>query len=163
MERLRPPSPSEGSSLDTLHPLPGTASLPALLEAVSSPGVLQEEVDALLQGLARPLASNESPRARADFLLAVLESRELLSLTGSKGRSVHLATVEALLDLGYPYALEVPPEALAEARREHSDSAPRDIPSAGIALTLSRRERGLTPRARATAGRACRSAPDRTS
>lgn len=111
--------------------------MPALLQAVSSPGVLQEEVDALLQGLARPLADPESPRARADFLLSVLESREILSLKGSDGRTVHLATVEALLDLGYPYALEVPPEAFAEARREHSDSAPRDIPIAGIAVALT--------------------------
>jgi hypothetical protein len=136
MERLRPPRPSEGASLDTIHPLPGRTPLPELLAAVSSPGVLQDEIDELLRGLARPLTENESPRARADFLLSVLESREAMGLKGSDGRSVGLATVEALLELGYPYALEVPPEALEAARRARGDALPRDRPRTGIAAAL---------------------------
>src|SRR5688572_4712972 len=111
MERLRTPEPSEGSSVDTLHALPGASTLPGLLQAVSAPGVIQEEVDALIRALALPLAEGESPRARADFLLSALETtQESGPLKGSDGRSLRVATVEALLALGYPYALEVPPE-----------------------------------------------------
>jgi hypothetical protein len=62
----------------------------------------------------------------------VLEDRDSAALKGSDGRTVLVAAVEALLELGYPYALEVPPEALAEAQRSREDSAPQDIPRAGI-------------------------------
>jgi hypothetical protein len=133
MERLRTPSPSEGSSVDTVHPLPNAAALRELLETVSSPGVLLEDVDLLIRTLARPLSESESPRARADLLLSVLETREAVDLKGSDGRTVRDAAVEALLNLGYPYALEVPPEALAQVQRAHADSGPRDIPRVGIA------------------------------
>jgi hypothetical protein len=136
MERLRTPRPSGEFTVDSVHPLPATPSLPALLAAVSSPGVLQEEVDALLRGLASPLAPDEAPRARADFLLSLLESREVVALQGSDGRTVRLAAVEALLALGYPYALEVPPEALEEAHRARKDATPRDIPGLGIAAAV---------------------------
>jgi hypothetical protein len=98
--------------------------------------VLQEEVDAMIRALALPLAENESPRARADFLLSVLEATQSSSLKGSDGRSLRVATVEALLALGYPYALEVPPEALDEVSRDREDNAPRDIPRVGIAAAV---------------------------
>src|SRR5689334_13391606 len=116
MERIRSPRPDQDSSLQTMGPLPTRASLPELLEAVRSPDVLRTEVDALLRGLARPLAEDETPRARADFLLSLIESQELRELQGSNGRTVRATAVKALLNLGYPYALEVPPEALAEAQ-----------------------------------------------
>jgi hypothetical protein len=132
MERLRTFAPSEDSPVETLHPLPGAPSLPELLAAVTSPGVLEEEVDALIRALALPLAGNEDPRARADFLLSVLETTQSSAPKGTGGRSLRVATVEALLSLGYPYALEVPPEALEEVERDRRENAPRDIPRAGI-------------------------------
>ena len=132
MERLRTAAPLEGSSVDTLHPLPSAPSLPELLTAVSSPGVLEEEVDLLIHALSLPLAGNEDPRARADFLLSVLEATQSSAPKGTDGRSLRVATVEALLSLGYPYALEVPPEALEEVERDRWANAPRDIPRAGI-------------------------------
>ncbi|HEX8703969.1 MAG TPA: hypothetical protein VF815_34375 [Myxococcaceae bacterium] len=132
MERLRTSGPSEGSSLETLHPLPGAPKLRELLATVTSPGVLPTEVEELIRALALPLAGNESPRDRADFLLSVLEIPQSSYLKGRDGRTLRVATVEALLALGYPYALEVPPEALEEARRDRVDNAPRKIPGMGF-------------------------------
>ena len=136
MERLRTPHSPEDSPLDTLHALPAAPPLQALLEAVSSPGVLQEEVDALVRALARPLTEEESPRARADFLHSVLEATRGLGLKASNGRNLRVITVEALLALGFPYALEVPPEVMDEVSRDRDDNAPRDIPRVGIAAAV---------------------------
>jgi hypothetical protein len=134
MERLRPPRPDQDSSLETIGPLPTRSSLAELLEAVRSPGVLRSEVDALLRGLARPLAEDETPRARADFLLSLIELQEMRELQASNGRTVRAAAVKALLDLGYPYALEVPPEALAEAQLP-LEASPQEIPIPGLIAT----------------------------
>lgn len=134
MERLRPPWPDQDSSLETIGPLPTRTSLAELREAVRSPGVLREDVDALLRGLVRPLAEDETPRARADFLLSLIEAQEMRELEGSNGRTVRAAAVKALLDLGYPYALEVPPEALAEAQLP-LEAKPQEIPIPGLIAT----------------------------
>jgi hypothetical protein len=134
MERLRSPRPDQDSSLETIRPLPTRSSLFELLEAVRSPGVLRTDVDALLRGLARPLAENETPRARADFLLLLIESPEMHELQGNDGRTVRAAAVQALLDLGYPYALELPPEALSEVQFRPKAAA-QEIPVAGLIAT----------------------------
>jgi hypothetical protein len=137
MERLRSPRLDQDPSLvETIGPLPTRASLPELLEEVRSPGVIQTDVDALMRGLARPLAEDEPPRARADLLLSLIESPEVGELKASNGRTLRCAAVQALLDLGYPYALEVPPEALAEVRL-HAEAAAREIPTAGLLATLT--------------------------
>jgi hypothetical protein len=136
MERLRSPRPAQDqdSGLETIGPLPTRTSLPELLEEVRSPGRLQTDVDALLRGLARPLAEDESPRARADFLLSLIESPEVGELQASNGRTLRAAAVRALLDLGYPYALEIPPEALSEAHLL-SEAAAQELPIAGLVAT----------------------------
>jgi hypothetical protein len=140
MERLRPPRPDQDASLETIGPLPTRVSLAELMEAVRSPGVLRTYVDAFLRGLVRPLAEDETPRARADFLLSLIESQEIGELQGSNGRTVRATAVKALLDLGYPYALEVPPEALAEARLPLEawlslEARPQEIPVPGLIAT----------------------------
>jgi hypothetical protein len=96
--------------------------------------MLRTDVDALLHGLARPLAEDEPPRARADFLLSLIESAAVSDLQGSDGRSVRTAAVRALLDLGYPYALEIPPEALSMVD-PLSEAGPQEIPIAGLIAT----------------------------
>jgi hypothetical protein len=88
------------------------------LEEVRAPGASRADVDALLRGLAGPLAQGKPARERADLLLALLQNEELRGLSGSDARPVRTAALEALLALGYPYALEVPPELLAELRPE---------------------------------------------
>ncbi len=90
-----------------------------LVEEARAPGAARPEIDALLAGLAQPLSSDASLRERADLLLSLIEDVRLASSTGSDGRTVRVAAIQALLALGYPYALEIPPEALeAKARDE---------------------------------------------
>ncbi|MBZ4419201.1 hypothetical protein K8638_22250 [Myxococcus sp. RHST-1-4] len=98
---------------------PRSTSLPELREALSSPGLIQAEVDALFAAIARPPAGDETLRARADFLLSLMElPEEARDRKGSDGRTVRAAAVEALMELGYPYALEVPPDVLEAVRLE---------------------------------------------
>ncbi|WP_224240638.1 hypothetical protein [Hyalangium gracile] len=137
MERVRPPRSLDEASPERMGPLPSTASLEVLLEVVRSPGVMKTDVDALLQGLARPLTEDVSPRARADFLLALIEDRDTGDMQGTKGLTVRAAAVKALLDLGYPYALELPPEALAEARHGDGDSPAVRLPLPGLIATFA--------------------------
>jgi hypothetical protein len=132
MERLRPPRSDADSVPETIGSLPGATSLATLLEAVRSPGVTMTNVDALLRGLGLPLAEGESPRARADFLLSVLDDQGISDLQGSDKRSVRAVTAQALMELGYPYALELPPEALADTHRSRWDLKGRDVPWAGL-------------------------------
>ncbi len=122
MERSQPP----GSPLEDLP------SLPVLLERARAPGAARREVDALLRGLALPLPPGEDARARADLLHDILEDRRVRAFTGSNGRRVAHATVDALEALGYPYALEIPPELLAEARAARPAPAPVPTPASAL-------------------------------
>lgn len=88
----------------------------ALLEEVRSPGAARAEVDALLSGLARPLGPGESARERADLLHEILGDEQIRDYTGRGGRKVEHVAVLQLVELGFPYALEVPPEQYAQAR-----------------------------------------------
>ncbi|MFP2911327.1 hypothetical protein ACLESD_41150 [Pyxidicoccus sp. 3LFB2] len=131
----RPPV-AEASEDASLAPWAPSQSLPELREAMSSPGIVQAEVDALFAAIARPLADDESPRARADFLQSLVDlPEEARERTGSDGRSVRAAAVEALLELGYPYALEVHPDVLEavrlEARRRTGGSGESGLASLG--------------------------------
>lgn len=122
MERVREaPAPHEESPPSLLQPPPELVrEARPLLEQLASlrePGVTTAQVDAFLAGLAAPRPSHEPPRVRADLMLDVLEDEWLCELTGSTGRRAGQVALEALLGLGYPYALEVTPEMLAQARR----------------------------------------------
>ncbi|WPB78107.1 hypothetical protein KYC5002_02930 [Archangium violaceum] len=88
----------------------------ALLEEVRSPGAARAEVDALLNGLARPLGPGESARERADLLHEILGDEQVRDYLGSGGRKVAHVAVLQWVELGFPYALEVPPEQYAQAR-----------------------------------------------
>lgn len=137
MERVRPPQHSDDSAPETIGPLPSTHSLAVLLNVVRAPGVLRTDVDALLQGLARPLAEDESPRSRADFLLSLIESNEVSDMVGSNGTPVRAAAVRSLLDMGYPYALEIPPEAFGGRRAGQDADLPQELPIPGLIATLA--------------------------
>ncbi|NPC51227.1 hypothetical protein D7X99_24625 [Corallococcus sp. AB032C] len=87
-----------------------------LLEEVRSPGMVRADIDALIVGLGRPPAPDEPLRERADLLLGLLDrSNPVGDYTGSGGMKVRHAAKEALLAMGYPYAMELPPE-LVEAK-----------------------------------------------
>jgi len=76
----------------------------------------REQVDALTAALTG-LAVAPS-RACADLLLRLLEEGKLQGLEDSRGRTARAAAVEALLGMGYPYALELAPEDLEHLRAE---------------------------------------------
>ena len=109
----------------------------ALLAEVRSPGVARAEVDALLRGLEGPLGPGESARERADLLHEILEDTQVRDYTGSGGRKVAHVAVLRWGELGFPYALEVPPELYAEARAAAGHGEPRPWEGG------SRREWGL--------------------
>lgn len=128
MERIRAVTAitSEESAPPEVIPLePGGAALLPLgerVEVVASPGVTREDVESLFQGLSAPLAPGESTRERANQLLRLLQDERLGELTGPDERPMRPAALEALIGLGFPYALEVPPDVLAEMR-----SGPREL------------------------------------
>ena len=114
MQRSRtgPPTSSSESGVASLpEALP---ALEVLIERARAPDAARAEVDELIAGLAQPLPPEQSPRERADLLLSLIEDKHLGDFTGTQGLTVRSAAVEALLALGYPYALEVPPDALEE-------------------------------------------------
>lgn len=129
MERIRAVTAAtaeESAPPEVVAVEPGAAALLSLrerVEVVTSPGVTREDVESLLDGLSAPLAPGESTRARANQLLRLLQDEALGELTGGPDdRQVRPAALEALIGLGFPYALEVPPDVLAEMR-----SGPREL------------------------------------
>lgn len=87
-----------------------------LLEQARAPDAGRHEADALLRAVALPPGPGEGARERAELLHDILEDERVRSFTGSDGRRVGHVAVLALSELGFPYALEVPPELFAEAR-----------------------------------------------
>lgn len=140
--RLRPTPRSSDSPAEeaSLAQWPQSTSLAELKEAMSSPGVIQAEVDALFAAIARPPADDEPPRARADFLHSLMElPEEARERKGSDGRTVRAAALEALMELGFPYALEVHPDVLEAVRGDAyggKDDALIRISRPAIAVTL---------------------------
>lgn len=122
MERIRAVTAAtaeESAPPDVIAVEPGAAALLPLSErvdVVASPGVTREDVVSLLDGLSAPLAPGESTRERANQLLRLLQDERLGELTGPDERQVRPTALEALIGLGFPYALEVPPDVLAEMR-----------------------------------------------
>ena len=121
----------------------GMPSLEVLLQEARAPGAVRAEVDALLVGLSQPLGPEHSPRERANLLLSIIEDERIRDFTGSDGRTVQRAAVQALMALGYPYALEIPPEALAEedfseqSERLHLLATPKGRAGFGIIATVA--------------------------
>ncbi|WP_223640263.1 hypothetical protein [Corallococcus sp. EGB] len=115
--RSAPPSSStdDGALADVPESIAAESSSPLalLMEEVRSPGMVRADIDALIVGLGRPPAPDEPPRERADLLLGLLDrSNPLGDYTGSGGMKVRHAAKEALLAMGYPYAMELPPDLL---------------------------------------------------
>ncbi|CAM3932945.1 hypothetical protein [Corallococcus exiguus] len=101
------------------QPRPAQPSLEAMTDAVRSPDATRADTDLLIASLRRAPTEEETSRARADLLLELLApDHPLGDRAGREGVTVRQAAKDALLDLGHPYALELPPEVLArEARR----------------------------------------------
>ena len=113
-----------GTVSEQLAPPGDLPALASLVQEVRAPGAGRAEVNALLEGLSQPLAPEHSPRERADLLLSLIGDELIASYTGSDGRTVRGAAIQALISLGYPYALELPPEALEARSREEPSVGP---------------------------------------
>ncbi|OJH40429.1 hypothetical protein [Cystobacter ferrugineus] len=132
MERLRStPStatfedvPSLPSSLEAPDTRPQALALSERLKALYSEDVTPHEVRSFVEGLPVPLGPDESARSRADLLLGVLEDERLCTLATPDGRQVGGAALEALQELGFPYALEVTPTMLARVREHQAAARP---------------------------------------
>ncbi len=94
-------------------------SLRERLERARRPGASISDVDDLIAGLS-PSAVTEAmtPREHADLLYDILRDLPLSRRTDRRGREVRHVASEALLALGYPYAMELPAEALPSPHRE---------------------------------------------
>ncbi|AKQ70227.1 hypothetical protein A176_007139 [Myxococcus hansupus] len=139
--------------MESLAPLSAPRSLTELRADMCSPGVIPAEVDTLFVEMARPVEGEAALRERADFLQSLMTLPGVGSQqTGSDGITVSTAAVETLLELGYPYALEVPPNLLERAREERDaqrrrkkkqqkeqqqkEQGAEPLPVAGIVVTL---------------------------
>ncbi|XXF78034.1 hypothetical protein P2318_34055 [Myxococcaceae bacterium GXIMD 01537] len=123
---------SAESEPETLPAPPPERPLAEWVEEVRGVGVVRADVDGLLAALARGPTGEETPRERADLLIALLGDTRLRDFTGSDGRTVRAAAAQALIDLGYPYALELPPDALPPL----DDLSERRPASTGARLAL---------------------------
>ncbi|RKG95278.1 hypothetical protein D7X74_42095 [Corallococcus sp. CA047B] len=92
------------------------SALKDLLEEVRSPAATRSDVYLLVDALGRAPAAEEPHRARADLLLHLMaRDNPVGDYTGRNGKTVRHAARDALLALGFPYALEVPPELMGQA------------------------------------------------
>ncbi|RYZ36847.1 MAG: hypothetical protein EOO71_30240 [Myxococcaceae bacterium] len=108
-----------------------------LLEAMRSPAANRSDIDAFIAAMGRPPTADEQPRARADELLALMaRDNPLGDYKGRDGTKVRHAAKSALLALGYPYALELPPE-LLDSPRPRARSRPYTGPGVeGVIASL---------------------------
>lgn len=119
---------------------PGAPMLQAQLEEALAQ---LEHPDADRQELAGRLnhalltAPKDGGRPLADVLLRALESGRLSELVGPDGRSCRAAAAEALISLGYPYALELSPEDLDHLRQEGSPRTPAPYLLSGLGIVAA--------------------------
>lgn len=103
-----------------------------LISRVSASALNDDEVKTLAEGL-RGL-SRARDRGAAQLLLEALD-RPQLGLYREDGMSLRTLATEALVDMGHPFALEVPPEALEEAAQDRADrERRRTFPWTGLGL-----------------------------
>lgn len=124
MERVRPEgvttAPEVVPSLAAVDQPQGAPQLDAFARDARLPG---SEGRAALSALHAALASLAPAEASGRALLALLDQGAFHQLVGDDGTPTRVLAVEALLRLGYPWALEVHPDELAwyratvEARR----------------------------------------------
>ena len=114
-ERTREGAPPPGAPDAAAKPHQRLPRLVAIATSEPDPGARQRLVHELIEALVAMRApGDEAAEARA--LLAHLESRQLRGLKDDAGRDAHREAVETLLSLGFPHALHVSPEDLAQYR-----------------------------------------------
>ncbi|MBZ4333405.1 hypothetical protein [Corallococcus sp. AS-1-12] len=104
-----------------------------MADAVRSPDATRADTDLLIAALGQAPTGAETPRARADLLLALMAPGQPLGgRAGREGVTVRQAAKDALMALGHPYALELPPELVGR------DARPRTRPGGfGVAVATA--------------------------
>ncbi|WP_426749382.1 hypothetical protein [Myxococcus sp. Y35] len=97
-------------------PLPVLVLIEQAQQARGLPEAHRHAVAERLNAQLARMAQAGGDRLVADTFLRLLERGQLEGLVDAKGRSCRAAAVEALLSLGFPYALEVRPEDLEHLR-----------------------------------------------
>ncbi|RKH45549.1 hypothetical protein, partial [Corallococcus sicarius] len=111
-----PAPPTADETTDAPQPVAAETAeafppLAALLAEVKSPGMVRADIDALIAAMGRAPAADASLRERADLLLGLMSrDNPVGKYRGENWTTVRQAAMAALLALGYPYALELPPE-----------------------------------------------------
>ncbi|NVJ04487.1 hypothetical protein HUW63_04410 [Myxococcus sp. AM001] len=114
-----PPHAARAPRLPGAPTPPLDLPLPVLVLTEQAPRVPEAErplVAARLNLQLSRMARTGGDRLVADTFLRLLESGRLAGLVDAQGRTCRAAAVEALLSLGFPYALEVQPEDLEHLR-----------------------------------------------
>ena len=142
----RPAPPTADETTDAPGPVAAETAeasppLAALLAQVKSPGMVRTDIDALIAAMGRAPAADESLRERADLLLGLMSrDNPVGKYRGENWTTVRQAAMAALLALGYPYALELPPEMVESypsAPPVHDSPRPGPGPGAGsVVVTL---------------------------
>ncbi len=120
MERVQAPQATlEGTEVSSLAPFPEPAALAPPLEswALTARTVPGPEGRAALQSLHDALSSLAPSRENATNLARLIDEGAFNDLRGDDGTPTREVAVEALLGLGYPWALQIHPDELAWYRR----------------------------------------------
>jgi hypothetical protein len=131
-------------------PVPGKPTppldlpLPLLVlveQATRVPEQDRPDVASRLNALLEQMGREGGDRQVADTFHRLLEGGKLEGLVDTQGRSCRAVAVEALLALGFPYALEVRPEDLEHLRasgRRQGKAVPfgREVPQAVLGVGL---------------------------
>jgi hypothetical protein len=113
------------------------ARLLAAAEAAPAGAGRQEAAGRLVAALGAGVPEGEDRRAVADLLVGALAAGRLEVLVDGEGRTARGAAAEALLGLGYPWALEIAPEDLAHLRQEQARREGAGAPGGRAAATLA--------------------------
>lgn len=152
------PHQQDGAGSD-LAPLGESAPAGELDVGIARLGTLLEQARALTGRKRRRVADELNAsflelgrrggsRAVADFLGQKLESGALAGLEGSHHRSCRAAAVEALISMGFPFALEVSPDDLEHLRASTKEARLRRVRAVVLGLMLVAGAAGLAALAR---------------
>jgi hypothetical protein len=133
----RPGADAKGPSEPTLE---GLERL--ILRAGNMPEVDRARLAKAIVSRLRRVPHQAAPEAAAWWLLRALEENTWIGWTDARGRTCRAAAVEALLGLGYPWALHVTPEDLEHYRAQSPAGPSRGV----VARALERILRPFTRR-----------------
>lgn len=136
-EIVRPQEEPAEVAVAPLHAVDPRAALELLLEQAASPEADRAAIAGRINFQLAVLAEQHKSKQTAELLHRLLDERTLDGLRDPSGLSSRAAAVRALIDLGFPHALEVAPEDLELLRRELSPRRFRKVLALAIAVATA--------------------------